>query len=54
MYFIYTYNFRSAPSSEPQLHSEVLNSCGSSLVSVGVRNSAVARVLGMSDSAKSF
>ena len=39
---------------KPQLHSEVLSSCGSSLVRVDVHDVAVARVLGMSDSAKSF
>ena len=39
---------------EPQLHSEVLSSCGSSLVGVDVHNVAVARVLGTSDSAKAF
>ena len=37
---------------KPQLHSEVLSSCGSSLVGVNVNKAAVAQVLGMSDLAK--
>ena len=41
--------FSRCPKLEPQLHSEVLSSCGSSLVGVDVHNVAVARVLGMSD-----
>ena len=38
---------------EPQLHSGVLSSWGSSLVGVDVRNVAVAGVLGMTNSVKS-
>ena len=46
--------FSKWPKLEPQLHYQILSSCGPSLVRVGVRSVAVARVLGMSDSAKSF
>ena len=45
---LYTHvQFSRCPQLEPQLHSEVLNICGLSLVGVDVHNVAVARVLGM-------